>query len=68
MTDLAIDQTQPGPAADPEPITSSAPTEPTAQCVCGHPVELHDVIASRYCNVTIIGDLKRGCICPAAAA
>ena len=41
------------------------------QCPCGHPFDLHDAIATRYCNATAEGNLSRGCVCrvvPASVA
>lgn len=55
---------------DPGVIGAAQPTgidpPPTDLCVCGHPTEQHDPIASRYCEATIAGDLKRGCVCRTA--
>jgi hypothetical protein len=34
-----------------------------AQCTCGHPMDVHDAIAARYCRATLAGALPRGCIC-----
>jgi hypothetical protein len=32
-------------------------------CACGHRLEHHDRIASRYCQATVASSLTRGCIC-----
>jgi hypothetical protein len=34
-------------------------------CACGHPLDQHDSIATRYCDATISSGLKRGCVCSA---
>jgi hypothetical protein len=47
------------PAAEPD--TTQAPM--TSMCACGHPIDTHDAIATRYCDATLAGVLPRGCIC-----
>lgn len=42
---------------------ASGPNAPVALCMCGHPLERHDAVASRYCEVTISASLERGCVC-----
>ncbi|MHB8340902.1 MAG: RGCVC family protein [Mycobacteriales bacterium] len=37
-------------------------------CACGHLVDAHDGVASRYCRATLSGCLSRGCICVAMPA
>lgn len=37
------------------------------QCMCGHPRDEHDPIATRYCAATFSNRLRRGCICMAPA-
>lgn len=44
-----------------EPKRADAPL--TVMCACGHALDQHDVIASRYCDATLAGVLQRGCIC-----
>ena len=54
------------PAAPPVAIVASPEISlPTAQdrCTCGHLLEHHDRIATRYCAATRDGDLSRACIC-----
>jgi hypothetical protein len=36
-----------------------------ALCTCGHPLDRHDSIATRYCEATISAGLVRGCVCSA---
>jgi hypothetical protein len=48
-------------AAAVEPDTTQAPM--TSMCACGHALDTHDAIASRYCDATLAGVLPRGCIC-----
>jgi hypothetical protein len=43
---------------------SDLPDGPMASiCSCGHALDQHDVIATRYCDATMFGVLARGCIC-----
>jgi hypothetical protein len=35
------------------------------RCPCGHSLERHDRVATRYCAATIEGNLARGCLCTA---
>jgi hypothetical protein len=51
-----------------ETVTSpqTADNPVAALCACGHRVDGHDAIASRYCNATLAGVLPRGCICVSA--
>jgi hypothetical protein len=39
--------------------------EPPADtvCLCGHVIDEHDFIASRYCRATAAGALTRACMC-----
>jgi hypothetical protein len=48
-------------------VLGTTPVESLAHCNCGHLVEGHDPIASRYCRATLRGALQRGCICAAAS-
>jgi hypothetical protein len=32
-------------------------------CQCGHARNLHDAIATRYCEATGSGELERDCVC-----
>jgi hypothetical protein len=41
------------------------PTE-SPTCVCGHPADHHDRVATRYCAATVSGRLDRGCVCQPA--
>jgi hypothetical protein len=34
-----------------------------ALCACGHPLDHHDAIATRFCDATLAAALPRGCIC-----
>ncbi|WP_354670808.1 RGCVC family protein [Actinomadura sp. DC4] len=43
-------------------------TPPSPLCACGHPIDAHDAVASRYCRATASGDLQRGCVCAPAAS
>ena len=43
----------------------AAEEDSEAMCECGHPTAHHDVIAARYCAVTVAGSLPRGCVCSA---
>ena len=36
-------------------------------CRCGHRLEQHDAIATRYCLATTTGHMDRGCICAGTA-
>jgi hypothetical protein len=40
----------------------------TDVCDCGHLVDAHDSIASRYCKATTFNEMSRGCICLVGAA
>jgi hypothetical protein len=31
--------------------------------MCSHPLEFHDVVASRYCAASASSALSRGCVC-----
>jgi hypothetical protein len=33
------------------------------RCPCGHSLDRHDRVATRYCAATIAGELARGCLC-----
>ena len=46
----------------------SALRSATNACDCGHLVDAHDPIASRYCKATAFNAMSRGCICLAGAA
>jgi hypothetical protein len=35
--------------------------------VCGHSMQVHDRISTRYCNATQTSGLTRGCMCPAGS-
>jgi hypothetical protein len=48
-------------AATPSLTTAHEPM--ASMCACGHAVNQHDAIASRYCDATLAGVLPRGCIC-----
>ena len=50
-----------------EPVYSTESGQPEI-CPCGHPLDRHDAIASRYCSATASGNLMRGCICAAETA
>ena len=39
------------------------PSAPQDRCTCGHLLDNHDRIATRYCAATRDGELARGCIC-----
>lgn len=38
-------------------------TTGTACAACPHPLETHDVIATRYCKATTARHRERGCVC-----
>ncbi|WP_425551126.1 RGCVC family protein [Actinoallomurus vinaceus] len=42
---------------------SRCETPPVTLCACGHPVDEHDYVASRYCRATSSGALNRDCVC-----
>jgi hypothetical protein len=44
----------------------SAAEHPDPTCACGHLLDQHDPIASRYCDATNSARLERGCVCSAA--
>lgn len=46
-----------------EASPESANQSMVAMCECGHAVNQHDAIGSRYCDATLAGALPRGCIC-----
>ena len=37
-------------------------------CSCGHPLDRHDRVGTRYCAATAASDVPRGCICVSSAA
>ncbi|MBA3741659.1 RGCVC family protein [Sporichthya sp.] len=43
---------------------TSSPTQATDLCHCGHTDTQHDVVAARYCRVTLSEALARPCTCP----
>jgi hypothetical protein len=49
----------------PADTTTPSPVEPPADtlCQCGHPLDEHDLVASRYCRATVAGGLTRDCMC-----
>jgi hypothetical protein len=40
-----------------------ASSESPACDVCSHPMEFHDVVATRYCAASASSALARGCVC-----
>jgi hypothetical protein len=44
--------------------TPLSPSQATDLCHCGHTVAEHDVVATRYCRVTLSEALPRSCTCP----
>jgi hypothetical protein len=50
------------------PVMHAQPSDPdqesAATCpACVHPVEAHDVIATRFCAATLARSMDRGCAC-----
>jgi hypothetical protein len=63
--------TSPDSVAPPHvPVLDSQPAvarEGTADiCWCGHDLDGHDAIATRFCRATVSGALSRGCVCDRA--
>jgi hypothetical protein len=52
-----------GPNAEASADTAAIEVPMASMCACGHALDEHDVIASRYCDATLAGVLARGCIC-----
>jgi hypothetical protein len=46
---------------------SHAEPPPDTVCPCGHAIDEHDLIASRYCKATAAGALTRACMCVPAS-
>jgi hypothetical protein len=46
---------------------SNGEPQPDTLCACGHAVEAHDLIASRYCRATVASALDRACMCSPAS-
>jgi hypothetical protein len=40
----------------------------TGCAACAHPWTAHDAIAARFCNATVSGRFKRGCVCTSRPA
>jgi hypothetical protein len=51
-----------------DPDTTAVPRDGAiatadVHCPCGHSLDRHDRVATRYCAATIEGQLARGCLC-----